>query len=53
MKYMYWVFWSVEGEMQEAYFSDKQAAEFFMAALQNINIEAHMNRYTWAVDVEK
>lgn len=52
MKYMYWVFWSVDGEMQEAYFSDKPAAVFFMTALKNINIEAHMNRYTWAIDVE-
>lgn len=53
MSYMYYVFWYVDGDIHEAYFSEKQAAEFFIQKLAETGTDAYLNKYTWRVDVER
>lgn len=53
MKYMYWVFWMADGDTQDAYFTDKQAAEFFIECMKKNGFRVYLNKYTWSVEIEQ
>lgn len=51
MRNCYWVFWTVDGEIINAYFDEKQAAQVFISAMEKLGVSCYLNRYAWTVEM--